>query len=98
VGHLHNLLLDSWYEVGVVGLTIYVLFYLSQAHGAKSGVGGSSVQQQGLLYAALAGILVASMLEQSYRSVHVALFVPFLFALYAKDERLKRAHQKLKDG
>jgi O-antigen ligase len=84
VGHLHNLLLDSWYEVGVVGLTIYVLFYLSQAHGAKTGVGASSAQQRGLLYATLAGIFVASMLEQSYRSVHVALFVPFLLALFSR--------------
>jgi hypothetical protein len=36
------------------------------------------------MYAAVAGIFVATMLDQPYRSHHVALLVPFLFALYSR--------------
>jgi O-antigen ligase len=84
VGHLHNLVLDSWYEIGVVGLIVYLLFYGAQFRATKPGAGKLSSQQRGVMYAAVAGIFVASMLEQSYRSHHVALFVPFLFALYSR--------------
>lgn len=81
VGHLHNLILDAWYEIGLVGLVVYLAFYWAQHHAVKTG--GLSAPQRGLMYAAVAGILVAAMLEQSYRSVHVSLFVPFLLALYS---------------
>ena len=84
VGHLHNFLLDCWYEIGLVGLTLYLLFYGVQILAVKSGAANLSPQQRGVMYAAVAGIFVASMLEQSYRSYHVALFVPFLFALCSR--------------
>ena len=84
VGHLHNLVLDSWYEIGVVGLSVYLLFYGAQFRATKPGAGEPSFQQRGVMYATVAGVFVASMLEQSYRSHHVALFVPFLFALYSR--------------
>ena len=82
VAHLHNLLLDCWYELGVVGLTAYVLFYASQIQAVKAAAATLSAQQRGVMYAAIAGVFVATMLEQSYRSIHAALFVPFVFALY----------------
>ncbi len=81
VGHLHNLLLDCWYELGVVGLALYVMFYGAQIRSMRST--SPTSRQRGLLYAAVAGVLVATMLEQSYRSIHAALVVPFLFALYS---------------
>jgi len=84
VRHLHNLFLDCWYEIGVVGLTLYILFYAAQIHAMKPGMANRSTLQRGVMYAAVAGVFVASMLEQSYVSVHVAMFVPFLFALYSR--------------
>lgn len=82
VGHLHNLLLDGWYELGVVGLVLYLLFYATQAHAVRAGH-GSLKEHRALLYAALTGVFVAAMLEQSYRSHHAVLFVPALLALFS---------------
>jgi O-antigen ligase len=87
VGHLHNLFLDSWYELGVVGFFLYLSFYGAQIHTMKSGTLNLSSKQRGIVYAVVAGIFVASMLEQSHRSHHVAMFVPFLLALYAQGLR-----------
>ena len=84
VRHLHNLFLDCWYEIGVVGLALYLLFYAAQILAMKPGTENRSALQKGVMYAAVAGVFVASMLEQSYASVHVAMFVPFLFALYSR--------------
>lgn len=86
VGHLHNLLLDCWYELGVVGLALYVMFYGAQIRPIKADAAKLFSLQYGVMYAAVAGILVATMLEQSYRSIHAALFVPFLFALYGQGQ------------
>lgn len=83
VRHLHNLLLDCWYEIGLVGLVVYLSFYGAQVRAMQSGAKNLCALQRGVMYAAVAGIFVASMLEQSHRSHHVALFVPFLFALYS---------------
>jgi len=83
VGHLHNLFLDCWYEIGVIGLAVYLLFYGAQIRLMKQGAADLSSRQRGIMYAAVSGVLVASLLEQSYRSSHVVLFVPFLFALYS---------------
>jgi teichuronic acid biosynthesis protein TuaE len=83
VRHLHNVFLDCWYEIGVVGLTLFVLLYVAEMHAMKPGIANRSALQRGAMYAAVAGVFVASMLEQSYGSLHVAMFVPFLFALYS---------------
>jgi teichuronic acid biosynthesis protein TuaE len=83
VGHLHNLFLDCWYEIGVIGLAAYLLFYGIQIRLMKQGGGDLTFRQRGIMYASVAGVLVASLLEQSYRSAHAVLFVPFLFALYS---------------
>ncbi|WP_018076469.1 O-antigen ligase family protein [Thiobacillus denitrificans] len=85
VGHLHNLLLDCWYELGVVGLALYMMFYGAQILAVMAGAANLRSLQHGVMYAAVAGILVATMLEQSYRSYHVAMFVSFLLALYNPD-------------
>lgn len=84
VGHLHNLFLDCWYEIGVIGLAVYLLFYGAQIRLMQRGAADQSSWQRGAMYAAVAGVLAASMLEQSYRSPHVVLLVPFLFALYGR--------------
>lgn len=85
VRHLHNLLLDCWYEIGFVGLAAYLAFYAVQIRAMKHGIRDYHPRERGVMYAAVAGILVAAMLDQSYRSQHVALFVPFLFALYSRE-------------
>lgn len=83
VKHLHNLLLDCWYEIGLIGFVVYLSFYGAQVRAMRLGAKNLHPHQRGVMYAAVAGIFVASMLEQSHRSHHVALFVPFLFALYS---------------
>jgi teichuronic acid biosynthesis protein TuaE len=84
VRHLHNLLLDCWYEIGLIGFIAYLSFHGAQIRAMKLGEKDLSCQQRGVMYAAVAGIFVATMLDQPYRSHHVALFVPFLFALYSR--------------
>lgn len=84
VGHLHNLFLDCWYEIGLIGLAAYMLLYGAQIRLMKPGAVDLSSRQRGIMYAAVAGVLTASLLEQSYRSPHAVLFVPFLFALYSR--------------
>lgn len=81
VKHLHNLFLDVWYEIGLLGLGLYLALLASQAVPAlrRRDAGTTPV-----LLATVAAILVAAMLEQSYRSIHLALVLPFLFALFAR--------------
>lgn len=90
VGHLHNLLLDCWYELGAVGLFAYLLFYGAQIQAVKADMATLRSLQYGVMYAAVGGIFVSTMLEQSYRSVHAALFVPFLLALYGFESSRRR--------
>ncbi len=91
VRHLHNLLLDCWYEIGLIGFVVYLSFYGAQVRAMRLGAKNLHPHQRGVVYAAVAGILVASMLEQSHRSHHVALFVPFLFALYSHGFTIRRS-------
>jgi len=84
VRHLHNLLLDTWYEIGLVGLALYLLFYVTQARAAAAAGGNHPAPVRAVIYASIAAIVVAAMLEQSYRSFHAAMFLPFLFALYSR--------------
>lgn len=91
VRHLHNLLLDCWYEIGLVGLLLYLSFYGAQIRALRLGTQNMDALQRGVMYASVAGIFVAAMLEQSHRSHHVAMFIPFLFALYSHGAGLKRA-------
>lgn len=81
VKHLHNLFLDVWYEIGLVGLALYLALLASQAAPALRRYDASTSP---VLLAAAAAILVAAMLEQSYRSIHLALVLPFLLALLAR--------------
>ncbi|MDQ1314085.1 MAG: O-antigen ligase family protein [Pseudomonadota bacterium] len=84
VRHLHNLLLDCWYEIGLLGLIAYLSFHGAQIRAMRLGTKNMDTFHRGVMYAAVAGIFVASMLDQPYRSHHVALLVPFLFALYSR--------------
>ena len=82
VGHLHNFLLDCWYEIGVVGLALYGLFYAAQLKLFWRGAQALPLDQRAIAWASLAAIAAAAMIEQSYRSYPVAMFVPFVLALY----------------
>lgn len=84
VRHLHNLLLDVWYEIGLVGIALYLLFYATQARGAWPTDGKHAALPWAVMNASTAAIIIAAMLEQSYRSFHVAMFLPFLLALYSR--------------
>lgn len=54
VGHLHNLLLDCWYELGVVGLALYMMFYGAQILAVMAGAANLRSLQHGVMYAAVA--------------------------------------------
>jgi O-antigen ligase len=79
VKHLHNLLLDVWYEIGFVGLALYLALLWSQFRVALR---HRNPLSRPVLFAVTAAILSASLIEQSYRSYHLALFLPFVFALF----------------
>lgn len=79
VKHLHNLFVDMWYEIGLLGLGLFL------AYAAVQFVGGGQRERDPeirvTLLASMAAILTAGMLEQHFRSHHFALFLPYLFAL-----------------
>jgi len=83
VGHLHNLFLDAWYEMGFVGVALYISYYVALTRRACACANKLTSPELAVLWASLAAIAAACMLEQSYRSYHVSMFVPFLLALYA---------------
>ncbi|MGH8583330.1 MAG: O-antigen ligase family protein [Gammaproteobacteria bacterium] len=80
VKHLHNFLLDAWFETGAIGLTalcawlIYVLWRGARAWRTRM----AERQLSGLYLAASAAILVSAFLSFSYRSKPFAIYL-FLF-------------------
>lgn len=76
VKHLHNLFLDAWYETGALGLAFYIGLIASLCLGVKRVYLTDLTNriQLTLWVASFVSIIAASMLEQSYRSYHLAHF------------------------
>ena len=83
VRHLHNFLLDCWYETGFAGLFVYVcllarlLFVPLKCYRMKA---FSDHQLFAPLYAGVAAILAGGMFSFSYYSPQMTIYMFFLFA------------------
>lgn len=76
LSHLHNFLLDAWYETGVLGLTALLLFI---AYALRR---GWRVRRRAAAYlAAVTALLSTGLLSFSYASVQFALYLPLLLAV-----------------
>ena len=83
VGHLHNFLMDAWYETGFLGL-LGLLFFLSIPIRITFGLGIAPVdpnyRMQIMFAAGIAAILTSAMLSFSYTSRQFSLYLPMLIA------------------
>lgn len=82
LGHLHNFILDVWYETGLLGLAGLLAFItVPAARGWRiARAGGERGAWAGLLLAAVTALLVAGLLSFSYTSRQFALYLPMLLA------------------
>lgn len=87
LGHLHNFVLDAWYETGWLGLIALLAFVAVPLAGgwriARTGAGNAmdgNAIQAGLYLASAAALLVAGLLSFSYTSRQFALYLPMLLA------------------
>lgn len=82
LGHLHNFLLDAWYETGLLGLGALLAFLtVPFARGWRvARAGGEQGAWAGLFMAAAAALLIAGLLSFSYTSRQFALYLPMLLA------------------
>ena len=84
LGHLHNFLLDAWYETGILGLATLLLFIaFPLLRLARCWVHLSIAEHQlaGIYLAAVAAILAAAMFSFSYNSKQFAMYLPLLLAV-----------------
>lgn len=84
VKHLHNFIFDAWYETGAIGLILYLALYGSLTILALRFYFSDSARtlEPGIWLASFAAIYTASLLDPSYRSYPLALFMPFGLALF----------------
>lgn len=82
LGHLHNFLLDCWYETGFLGLTALLAFvgYPLWRGWRVARAGGDQGIQAGLFLVSASALLVAGLLSFSYGSRQFALYLPMLLA------------------
>ncbi len=98
VKHLHNFVLDAWYETGSLGLAA-LLGWLACTllRGVRAWRAGSGVERSaaGVLLAAAAAILVSGLLSFSYRSKPFSIYLPLFLGALVTLERgtAARAHR-----
>lgn len=82
LGHLHNFLLDAWYETGLLGLTVLLVFItVPFVRGWRvARAGNEPGRWAGLFLASATALLVAGLLSFSYASRQFALYLPMLLA------------------
>lgn len=84
VGHLHNFILDVWYETGFLGLAALVLFVGYVLYGVLRSAPVLSQRAQdrsGVVLASIAAILVGGLLSFSYGSMPFDVYMFMLLAL-----------------
>lgn len=82
--HLHNFLLDTWYETGWLGLTVLLLFITTPLLGlifAWSRLRPMQRRQAGTFVAAIAALLTAGLFSFSYQSRQFAMYLPLMLAV-----------------
>jgi O-antigen ligase len=86
VAHLHNFVLDLWFETGWVGLIAYLTFLISIIYAALSRYASMSPELKGVVGAVLASagaILVAGLFSFSYSSKQFGVYLMLCLALLA---------------
>jgi len=84
LGHLHNFLLDAWYEIGGIGLAallVFIMFPLLQFARRWAGLSIAERQLAGIYLAALVAILAAALFSFSYSSKQFAMYLPLVLAV-----------------
>lgn len=84
LGHLHNFILDSWYETGFLGLTmllIFIAYPLLKLRRAWKDLYPSQRFYAGVWVAAMSAILSAGLLSFAYSSAQFAMFLPLALAV-----------------
>jgi O-antigen ligase len=82
IAHLHNFILDAWYETGFIGLfaLLAFLFYPIWQALQRLRSGGETTAPIGLVLASVAALLVSGLLSFSYTSRQFAFYLPMLLA------------------
>lgn len=86
VGHLHNFILDVWYETGFLGLaalSLFIGYVLLQFARAAPHLGRSERDYAGVALAAVAAIMIGALLSFSYGSLQFDVYMFMLLALLA---------------
>jgi len=86
VGHLHNFILDVWFETGWLGLvSLFSMLTFTLCRGAKVLVSLDSEQRllAGAAFAAVAAILVAGLFSFSYASKQFGAYMMLCLAILA---------------
>lgn len=93
VGHLHNVLLDVWYETGLLGLAALLLLLvhlLGRSVTAWRAYNGRGREYAGVMIAAVAAILIGAQLSFSYGSLQFDVYMfMFLAALLHMSQSVK---------
>ena len=83
-GHLHNFVLDAWYETGFIGLGALLLFIgfpLGRLAMVWRRLNHNRRHLAGTYLAAVAALLAAALFSFSYSSKQFALYLPLLLAV-----------------
>lgn len=84
VGHLHNVLLDVWYETGLIGLAallVFLVHVMVRTARAWPALDGSARQYGGLALAGVAAIFTGALLSFSYGSWQFDVYMFMLLAV-----------------
>jgi O-antigen ligase len=78
ISHSHNLVLDTWLTVGVLGLVVLAVFAAAYAQTWRSALENATTQDQALVYG-LGGTMVATVV---HGMVDASIFLPELAATF----------------
>jgi O-antigen ligase len=84
VKHLHNFILDAWFETGILGLSTFLAMLgvvFARVHRTWSGLDQEHRRIAAAALAGVAALLTAGLLSFSYRSRQFALYLYVLLAV-----------------
>lgn len=84
LGHLHNFILDTWYETGFLGLfalLVFIIYPLLKLKSAWKNLSPSKRFYAGVWVAAMSAILSSGLLSFAYSSQQFAMFLSLALAI-----------------
>ncbi len=90
VGHLHNFVLDVWYETGFLGLIVllgFLVYVLVSAFPRRSAWNADAFAWAGILVSSIAAILTSALLSFSYGSLPFDVYMFMLMAALLHNAR-----------